>query len=93
MNRRKFIENSAASLAAVGIFSQIPNSLFAMPNYKGINIPIGYQSYVLRDEINKDIVGTLKRHSRWAISMLKCAHPLAMRPVILDRLQSILVKN
>jgi len=61
MNRRKFIENSAASLAAVDIFSQMPNSFFAMSNNKGIKVHIGYQSYVLRDEIYKNIAGTLKK--------------------------------
>ncbi len=80
MNRRKFIENSAASLAAVGIFSQIPNSLFAMPNYKGINIPIGYQSYVLRDEINKDIVGTLKKTFEMGYQHVEMCSPFGYAP-------------
>lgn len=80
MNRRKFIENSAASLAAVGIFSQIPNSLFAMPNYKGIKIPIGYQSYVLRDEINKDIVGTLKKTFEMGYEHVEMCSPFGYAP-------------
>jgi len=80
MNRRKFIENSAASLAAVGIFSQIPNSLFAMPNYKGIKIPIGYQSYVLRDEINKDIVGTLKKTFEMGYQHVEMCSPFGYAP-------------
>ena len=80
MNRRKFIENSAASLAAVGIFSQIPNSLFAMPNYKGIKMPIGYQSYVLRDEINKDIVGTLKKTFEMGYQHVEMCSPFGYAP-------------
>ena len=80
MNRRKFIENSAASLAAVGIFSQIPNSLFAMPNYKGIKIPIGYQSYVLREEINKDIVGTLKKTFEMGYEHVEMCSPFGYAP-------------
>lgn len=80
MNRRKFIENSAASLAAVGIFSQIPNSLFAMPNYKGIKIPIGYQSYVLRDEINKDIVGALKKTFEMGYEHVEMCSPFGYAP-------------
>ena len=80
MNRRKFIENSAASLAAVSIFSQIPNSLFAMPNYKGIKMPIGYQSYVLRDEINKDIVGTLKKTFEMGYQHVEMCSPFGYAP-------------
>ena len=80
MNRRKFIENSAASLAAVGIFSQIPNSLFAMSNYKGIKMPIGYQSYVLRDEINKDIVGTLKKTFEMGYEHVEMCSPFGYAP-------------
>ena len=80
MNRRKFIENSAASLAAVGIFSQIPNSLFAMSNYKGIKMPIGYQSYVLRDEINKDIVGTLKKTFEMGYQHVEMCSPFGYAP-------------
>ena len=60
MNRRKFIENSAASLAAVGILSHLPNSLFAMEYGRAVKLPIGFQSFVLRNELNKDVVGTLK---------------------------------
>ena len=80
MNRRKFIENSAASLAAVGIFSQIPNSLFAMSNNKGIKMPIGYQSYVLRDEINKDIVGTLKKTFEMGYEHVEMCSPFGYAP-------------
>ena len=80
MNRRKFIENSAASLAAVGILSHLPNSLFAMPNYKGIKIPIGYQSYVLRDEINKDIVGTLKKTFEMGYQHVEMCSPFGYAP-------------
>ena len=80
MNRRKFIENSAASLAAVGILSHLPNSLFAMTNYKGISIPIGYQSYVLRDEINKDIVGTLKKTFEMGYQHVEMCSPFGYAP-------------
>ncbi|MES1215228.1 MAG: sugar phosphate isomerase/epimerase [Bacteroidota bacterium] len=60
MNRRSFLGNAAAGLAATGFLSSIPASLFATPGRKGIGIPLGFQSYVYRDVIGKNPEETMK---------------------------------
>ena len=56
MNRRRFLRSSALGLAAVAT-AQAPRALFANPYAK----PIGLQLYTLRDQLQKDMLGTLKQ--------------------------------
>ena len=49
MNRRSFLGNAAAGLAASGFITSIPTAALAMSNRKGIGMPLGFQSYVFRD--------------------------------------------
>ena len=80
MQRRKFIETSAATLAAMGLFSQLPTSLFGMSNYKSKKLPIGFQSYVLRKEINKDMVGTLQNMHLLGYEHVEMCSPAGYAP-------------
>ena len=57
MKRRDFICNATAGLAGAAICSQLPKSLFASPYGK----PIGLQLYTLRDQLEKDVPGTIKQ--------------------------------
>ncbi|MBC7511306.1 MAG: hypothetical protein H7320_21555, partial [Ferruginibacter sp.] len=45
MNRRFFLGNAAAGLASTTMLGAMPAGLLAMANRKGINMPIGFQSY------------------------------------------------
>lgn len=56
MNRRSFLRSSALGIAAVAA-TQAPRGLFANPYGK----PIGLQLYTLRDQLQKDMLGTLKQ--------------------------------
>src|SRR5208282_5949916 len=56
MNRRDFLRSSALGLAAVAA-TQAPGGLFANP----FRMPIGLQLYTLRNELQKDMLGTLKQ--------------------------------
>ncbi len=80
MQRRKFIETSAATLAAMGFLSQMPISLFGMTNLKSKKLPIGFQSYVLRKEINKDISGTLKSMYQFGYEHVEMCSPAGYAP-------------
>ena len=80
MKRRKFIENSAYTLASFGFLSQVPTSLFGMSNYKSKMLPIGFQSYVLRKEINKDISGTLKSMHTLGYEHVEMCSPFGYAP-------------
>jgi sugar phosphate isomerase/epimerase len=56
MNRRKFLRGSALGLTALAA-TQAPGGLFANP----FRMPIGLQLYTLREELQKDMLGTLKQ--------------------------------
>src|SRR5579884_1744214 len=56
-NRRDFLRTTAAG-AAVATFSvRFPKSLFASPYGK----PVGLQLYTLRDQLEKDVAGTIQQ--------------------------------
>jgi hypothetical protein len=57
MKRRDLICNATVGLAGAAICSQLPESLFASPYGK----PIGLQLYTLRDQLEKDVPGTIKQ--------------------------------
>jgi sugar phosphate isomerase/epimerase len=80
MQRRKFIETSAATLAAMGLLSQLPTSLFGMSYSRSKKLPIGFQSYVLRKEINKDIVGTLQNMHLLGYEHVEMCSPAGYAP-------------
>jgi hypothetical protein len=58
INRRTFIEKTSMGLGAVLALSQIPKQLFA--HASALDIPLGFQTYPVRDMIGKDFAGTLK---------------------------------
>ena len=75
MNRRSFLGNAAASLAATGLLSQIPDSVFALAHAKGISMPIGFQSYVLREEISKQPFETMTRMADYGYKNVEWCSP------------------
>jgi sugar phosphate isomerase/epimerase len=74
MNRRSFLGNVAASLAATGLASTIPSGIFAMKN-KGIDMPIGFQSYVFREEISQQPRETMSRLAGYGYKNVEWCSP------------------
>ena len=56
MNRRNFLRSSALGLTALAA-TQAPGRLFANP----YGMPVGLQLFTLRDQLQKDMLGTLKQ--------------------------------
>jgi sugar phosphate isomerase/epimerase len=56
MNRRDFLRNGALGVAAVTAGSSLPRLLRANPYGK----PVGLQLYTLRDQLQKNMTGTIK---------------------------------
>ena len=82
INRRKFISASLTGLAGTSLL--IPTLLHGeVPTAK--KKQIGFQSWVMRNELGNDFSGTLKRWGHWASTALKCAHLRAMRRWALAR--------
>lgn len=62
-------------MASLGLMTQIPGRIFANANPKLVNMPIGFQSYVLREEIGKDITATLKEMAAMGYQYVEMCSP------------------
>lgn len=60
LTRRQFLGKSALGLGSVVIASQIPMNLAAGTPPEPVRMPIGFQSWIVRDKIGQDFPGTLK---------------------------------
>ena len=75
MNRRSFLGKTAGTLAATGLASTLPASVFALTNNYGIDMPIGFQSYVFRDEIGKTPHETMSRLAGYGYKNIEWCSP------------------
>ncbi|MFI5153746.1 MAG: sugar phosphate isomerase/epimerase family protein [Chitinophagales bacterium] len=75
MNRRSFFGNAAAGLAASGLLTQIPARVLAMAKNKGIDMPIGFQSYVFREEISLHPQETMSRLAGYGYKNVEWCSP------------------
>src|ERR1043166_143203 len=58
INRRTFLSAATRAAGAAWVLSQLPTKLFA--GAAALNIPVGFQTYPIRDILVKDFAGTLK---------------------------------
>jgi len=75
MNRRSFLGNAAAGLAASGLLTQMPASVLAMSNASGVNMPLGFQSYVFREEISQKPQETMSRLASYGYKTVEWCSP------------------
>ena len=73
MNRRKFIQKSSLAAGAAIAFSQLPKQLLAAAAAQ--NIPVGFQSWILRNDIGKDFAGNLKMMADQGYSLIEMCSP------------------
>ncbi len=73
MNRRDFIAKTTMSLGAVLALSQLPGQLLA--NASAANIPIGFQTFPIRDVLAKDFAGTLKMMAAQGYQLVEMCSP------------------
>ena len=73
INRREFIEKSAMGLGAAFVFAQLPAQLLqaAAPN----DMPIGFQTWTVRDVLVKDFAGTLKMMAGQGYKLVEMCSP------------------
>ncbi len=72
INRRKFITRGMAGLAGASLF--VPQLLSAEGMSKRIQ-QIGFQSWIVRDEIGKDLTGTLKKMAAMGYNSMELCSP------------------
>ena len=75
IKRRAFIDTTAKGLGGALILSQIPAFLKANAQSKLINIPIGFQTYTIRDMLGKDFSGTLKIMAGFGYQLTEMCSP------------------
>ena len=73
INRRKFIGQSSMSLTAAFALSQLPKQLFA--GALEANMPIGFQTWVVKDMLAKDFAGTLKMVAAQGYQLVEMCSP------------------
>ncbi|MEP7322422.1 MAG: TIM barrel protein [Saprospiraceae bacterium] len=75
MNRRNFLGKSTLGLGAAVGWSQLPISLFANSYSKFTDLPLGFQTYPIRDMLAKDFAGTLKTMSGFGYQLTELCSP------------------
>jgi sugar phosphate isomerase/epimerase len=60
LSRRQFLAKSALGLGSVVIASQIPFEIKAGPYKPPVKMPLGFQSWIIREKIGKDFPGAIK---------------------------------
>ena len=80
MNRRSFIGTSLSGVCAGGMLSQIPSTLYAFDYFKSVNIPIGFQSYVLREEINANPSDVFRKMAKMGYTHVEMCSPAGYAP-------------
>ncbi len=73
INRRSFISQTTKAAVAVIALSQLPKQLFAEATAN--NMPIGFQSWTVKDMLGKDFPGTLKMMSGMGYKLIEMCSP------------------
>ncbi len=73
ITRRTFIKKTSAAAAATWALSQLPQQLFAQSKYA--DIPIGFQTWVVRNMLGKDFAGTLKMVAGQGYQLVEMCSP------------------
>ncbi len=75
INRRTFIGTTGIGLGSAFALSQLPGQLFANGFLKPNDLPIGFQSFTIRDMLAKDFAGTLKTMAGFGYKLVEMCSP------------------
>ena len=73
LNRRDFITKAAMGTGAAIALSQLPTELFANAVFN--DIPVGFQSWTIKEQLSKDFAGTLKMMSSQGYKLIEMCSP------------------
>ncbi len=96
MNRRNFIKKTSLGLGSAFALSQIPVHLFAKSISKFIDIPIGFQTFPIRDMLGKDFSGTLKTMAGFGYKLTELCSPTGYAQIgfgFLSNMKTSEIKN
>ena len=75
LSRRQFLGKSALGIGSVVIASQIPLDLYAGVFPASVKMPVGFQSWIVRDNIGNDFPGTLKKVAEMGYQSIEMCSP------------------
>lgn len=75
INRRSFINKAGLGLGSAFALSQLPSTLLAGPGFKYLDIPIGFQTFPIRNMLSKDFPGTLKSMADFGYKQTELCSP------------------
>jgi sugar phosphate isomerase/epimerase len=75
MNRRKFIGTSSMGLGAAFVISKLPAQLLAESKQLFNDIPIGFQTFPIRNILAKDFAGTLRMMAGQGYKLVEMCSP------------------
>lgn len=73
INRRNFLSSTTKAAGAAMVFSKLPAEVFAAANKN--DMPIGFQSWTIKDKLSEDFPGTLKMMSGYGYKMIEMCSP------------------
>lgn len=75
INRRLFLGQGTKGLGAAFVLSQLPKLIFAKKVPEWIDIPVGFQTFPIRDILAKDFPGTLKMMAGNGFKLVEMCSP------------------
>ncbi len=79
INRRTFVAQASIGLGTALALSQFPKQIFA--EAKAVNMPIGFQTWVVKDMLGKDFAGTLKMVSSQGYKLVEMCSPKGYKDI------------
>jgi sugar phosphate isomerase/epimerase len=73
INRRTFLSTTTRATGAALALSQLPSQFFAAAALK--DMPVGFQSWTIRDDLSKDFAGTLKMMAGQGYQLIEMCSP------------------
>ncbi len=74
-SRRSFLNQTAKGLGSAFLISQLPGSIFANKLPEWLDIPVGFQTFPIRDILAKDFPGTLKMMAGYGYKLVEMCSP------------------
>jgi len=75
LSRREFLGKSAIGIGSAVLASHLPINLYAAEASGSLNMPIGFQTWTVRDPLTKDFPGTLKMMADMGYQSLEMCSP------------------
>lgn len=75
INRRGFIGKTSAGLGSAFALSQLSLPMFLKSIPELYDMPVGFQSFAVRDKISKDFPGTMKLMSGQGFQLVEMCSP------------------